>query len=396
MTSGAAAPGHGPSQDLRLTCRHHPAIEPVAAAWDHFVPRDLPHLRAGFLRAAERSGMIRRPDYLLLERDSHTVAAAVTFTLFVDAARTAPPHRQAWIAHVRRWQPDYGYRPLRVCGSPIGNGECGVYFAPDLPAAERRAVFRTIAEEVLRTGGLGPTYFFKEFPDEAVAEYASQLEGLGFFPVDPGPGTRMHIRWATFDEYVNAMRARYRKQLRKDLQVGAGLEFSLLDSFAELAPQATALYKNVVAHAATTLQVADEKFFAAVSEFEQAHLLVARLRDTGDLVGVQLLLFGDRCMHNVYIGFDYERNKQHRIYFNLFEESVRLAIARQCRVAYFGQTSYDFKGRMGAAPFALTAYMKHRLGRVHAGLLAAKDYIFPRTEVDAPSDIFNDEAGPVG
>jgi hypothetical protein len=366
-------------------------MDPAAAEWDRFVPRDLPHLRAGFLRAAERSGMILRPDYLLLDRDGQTVAAAVTFTLLVDAARTAPPPRQAQIAFVRRRLPDYGYRPLRVCGSPIGNGECGVHFAPELPAAERRAVFRILVEEVLRTGGLGPTYFFKEFPDEAVADYASELEPLGFFPVDPGPNTRMVIRWATFDEYVNAMRARYRQQLRKDLKAGAGLEFSLLDSFAELAPQATPLYRSVVAHAATTLQVADEKFFAAVSDFEQAHLLVARLRDGGDLVGVNLLLFGDTCMHNIYIGFDYERNKQYRIYFNLFEESVRLAIARGCKVAYFGQTSYDFKGRMGAAPLALTAYMRHRLGRVHAGLLAAKDYIFPKTQVDAPADVFNDE-----
>src|SRR5947209_11398795 len=101
MTTGAAPAGHGPSLESRLTCRHHPAIDPVAAEWDRFVPRDLPHLRAGFLRAAERSGMIRSPDYLLLARDGRTAAAAVTFTLLVDTARAAPPPRQAWVGWVR-------------------------------------------------------------------------------------------------------------------------------------------------------------------------------------------------------------------------------------------------------------------------------------------------------
>jgi hypothetical protein len=374
-----------------LACTHHPAIEPIAAEWDRFVPRDEPHLRAGFLRAAEHSGMIQRPEYLLLSHDGRPAAAAVTYTLLVDTARAAPPPRQAWVQHVRRWHPEYGFQQLRVCGSPIGNGEKGVHFSPDLPADARRAAFARIALEVQQRGGLGPTYFFKEFPDEDVAAYASELEGLGFFPVDPGPGTRLAIRWSSFADYMTAMRTKYRHQLKKDLKAGEGLEFELLDSFAGLAAQATPLYLNVVGHAAATLQVADEKFFAAVSDFDQAHLLVARTRDTKALVGVNLLLFGDRVMHNVYIGFDYEQNKKYRIYFSLFEQSLRLAIERGCRLGYFGQTSYDFKARLGANPFALTAYMKHRLGFVHAKLLAAKDYIFPKTEGAVPSDVFRAE-----
>jgi hypothetical protein len=315
--------------------------------------------------------MIRQPDYLLLSRDGRPVAAAVTFTLLVETPQ--------------------GPKPLRVCGSPIGNGESGVSFGPELPAAERRPTFARIAEEVLQAGGPEPTYFFKEFPDGAVAEYANELERLGFFAVDPGPGTRMELRWASFDEYMGAMRTKYRHQLKKDLKAGEGLEFALLDSFADLAPRATELYRNVVAHAAAILQVADDKFFAAVSDFEQAHLLVARPRGGGDVIGVNLLLFGDAVMHNVYVGFDYEQNKRYRIYFNLFEQSLRLALERRCRVAYFGQTSYDFKARLGANPFTLTAYMKHCVPEEHAALRAAKDHIFPKAEGAVPSDVFKAE-----
>jgi hypothetical protein len=370
MATGAA-PGQGLPDARPLSCTHHPAIDPVAGEWDRLVPRDLPHLRAGFLRAAERGGMIRQPDYLLLSRDDHPVAAAVTFTLLVDTPQ--------------------GPKPLRVCGSPIGNGECGVHFDPELPGAERRPVFARIAEEVLRAGGIEPTYFFKEFPDEGVAEYANELEKLDFFPVDPGPGTRLELRWASFEDYMGALRTKYRHQLKRDLKAGEGLEFELLDSFADLAPRATKLYLNVVGHASAILQVADERFFAAVSDFEQAHLLVARPRGSGEVVGVNLLLFGDAVMHNVYVGFDYEQNKRYRIYFNLFEQSLRLALGRRCRMAYFGQTSYDFKARLGANPFALTAYMKHCVPEEHAGLRANKDHIFPKAEGAVPSDVFRAE-----
>jgi predicted N-acyltransferase len=388
MATEAAPSGQGRSPGLPLTCEHHPAIDPVAAAWDRLVPRDLPHLRAGFLRAAERGGMIPKPDYLLLYQGGRPVAAAVTYELLVDAAQGASPRRRAWVNWVRKWYRGYSYRPLRVCGSPISNGEGGVHFDPALSAAARRQAFARIADEVLRVAGRGPTYYFKEFSDEAVAEYASELEKLGFFPVEPSPGTRLAIRWKAFDEYVNAMRTKYRHQLKKDLKAGEGLEFALLDAFAELAPQATRLYKNVVAHAEAALQVAGETFFAAVSDFEQARLLVARVRGTGELVGVVLLLFGDTAMHNIYIGFDYEQNKRYRTYFNLLEQSLRCAIDRGCRVAYFGQTAYDFKARLGAEPFPLTAYVKHRIGFVHKMLLANKDQIFPKTEGAVSSPVF--------
>jgi predicted N-acyltransferase len=386
------APGkQGCSPCPLLTCTHSSTIDLIAPDWDGFVPRDLPHLRAGFLRAAEQSRFIPKPDYLLLFQEARPVAAAVTYTLFVDTAQGASPRRQAWTRWVRKVYPGYAFQPLRVCGSPISNGECGIYFDSGLPSAARRAVLARIVEEVFRVGGKRPTYFFKDFPDEAVADYAGELEGLGFFAVDPGPGTRLPIRWETFEQYTSALRTKYRHQLKKDLAAGEGLEFTLLDSFADLAPQVTRLYKNVVAHAAATLQVADERFFAAVSSFEQALLLVARLRGTDELVGVNLLLLGDTVMHNVYIGFDYEQNKKHRIYFNLFEQSLSIAIKRKCRVGYFGQTSYDFKARLGANPFGLTAYMKHRLGFVHNMLRASKDQMFPKTEGAVPSDVFRAE-----
>jgi hypothetical protein len=79
------------------------------------------------------------------------------------------------------------------------------------------------------------------------------------------------------------------------------------------------------------------------------------------------------------------------IYFNLFEQSLRAAIDRMCRLAYFGQTSYDFKACLGANPFPLTAYMKHRIGYVHKMLQANKDRMFPKMEEAVPSDVFRAE-----
>jgi hypothetical protein len=78
--SGQIAPQHG-----ELTCVQHAAIDSVDAEWDRFVSRDVPHLRSGFLRAVERSGIIHEPAYLMVYLDGQPAAAALGYTLAIDA-----------------------------------------------------------------------------------------------------------------------------------------------------------------------------------------------------------------------------------------------------------------------------------------------------------------------
>jgi hypothetical protein len=108
------------------------------------------------------------------------------------------------------------------------------------------------------------------------------------------------------------------------------------------------------------------------------------------VLGINLLLFGDTCLHNEYIGFDYDANEKCRTYFSLFEHSVRLALERNCRVCYLGPASYEFKARLGAAPIPLAAYMKHRLWPIHHFLRSSRDRLFPKREFPS-RDVFRAE-----
>jgi hypothetical protein len=360
-----------------LTCQSHSAIADCAADWDGFVPRDFPHLRAGFLRAVEAGNMLQDMTYLLVRRGTDVVGAAVAYTLPLDTTASAPPAVRKVVERVRRILPRFLWKPMRICGSPISNAESGVHIDPRLPPDEQRAVFRLLAEQVLEAGGMDKTYFFKEFDQPAVETYASELDGMGFFSNDPWAGTRLDVAWPNFDGYLAALRKRYRKRVRMEADLAKGLDIQTLDSFADLAPQAAALYDQVFAKADFVLEKATEGFFAALSDFDQAQLTVARNRANGEVLGVNLLLFGDTCMHNLYIGFDYAQNEKFHTYFNLVIHSLRTAIDRGIKVCFLGQDSYEFKSRLGAKPFPLTAYMKHRLWPVHAMLKSNREVFFP-------------------
>src|SRR5438552_4021630 len=115
MAIHAAPPEQKPGHGLR--CVRHGAIDPVAAEWDRFVPRDLPHLRAGFLRAVERGGMVHDPAYLMVYHDDRLAAVAVTYTLFLDTSLAAPAWLRRCVSAVRKVMPRFWWKPMRICGS---------------------------------------------------------------------------------------------------------------------------------------------------------------------------------------------------------------------------------------------------------------------------------------
>ncbi|MGE0609666.1 MAG: GNAT family N-acetyltransferase [Pirellulales bacterium] len=368
------------STPVEIQISSHTGIEPIAAQWDAFVPRDVPHLRSGFVRAVERAGMLQDITYLIATRQGAVAGVAVAYTLPLDTVASAPPAVRKVVEKVRSVLPKFLWKPMRICGSPISNADSGVHIAADLPPADQRAVFRKLAEEIVHSGGMDKTYFFKEFDPPSVEAFANELEQEGFFANDPWSGTRLDIVWPTFDDYLAALRKKYRKRIRQEIDLAKSIDLQVLDSFAEVAPEVARLYDQVFARADFVLERANAEFFAAVSDFDQSRLTVARDRETGELLGANLLLFGDTVMHNLYIGFDYAKNEKFHTYFNLVIHSLKTAIERGIKVGFFGQDSYEFKARLGARPFPLAAYMKHRLWPVHAMLKANKDVFFPPNE----------------
>src|SRR5262249_45764729 len=216
------------------------------------------------------------------------------------------------------------------------------------------------------------------------------LGKLGYFATVPPIAMVLPTPWKSFDQYLAAMNKKARKRINDHLKEGAGLEFELRDSFRDLADTAHRLYENVFAQPGHVGERATPAFFAGLSDFDQAKLLVARKKGSPEVLGVNLLLFGDTIMQNLFIGFDYEENCHHAIYFNLVERSLRIAMERGVRVCFLGQDSYDFKARLGARPVPLVGYMKHRLWPMHWLLRCLKAEMFPK-EAPPVHSVFKDE-----
>ena len=366
----------------KFSCRRAERIAALVPAWDSLLPRDVAHLRSGMLAAAEASGIVEKPTYYLLETAAgHPAAAATAYDLPTDPVAGAPAAVRGLVARIRQRAPGFLSGSMRVCGSPISNSASGIYLAEDLSDDDRCTATDQLVEAVLADGGVDQSLYFRDFTRPQVEGHARRLAAHGFFEVAPPPGMRLQSPGSNMDEYLTALKKRYRQRVRKDLKTSDKfLDFELLDDFTDLAPKACALYENVLAKADYVLETLNVEFFAAISRFDQAKLLVAREKATGELAGINLLLFGDQVMQNLFIGFDYETTQQYGTYFSLVIHSLRLALEHGCTTIDLGQDSYEFKARLGARPTPLTSYMKHRMWPVHFLLRASRGQMFPEKE----------------
>ena len=94
---------------------------------------------------------------------------------------------------------------------------------------------------------------------------------------------------------------------------------------------------------------------------------------------MELLLCGDSVIQDLYTGIDYTYDADARLYFNLVYPVIGFAGEKGYRCLSLGQTSYDFKARIGATPYPTFLFVRHRNALIHKLLLPFKSALFPAT-----------------
>ena len=365
----------------------------TVAQWNGLVSRDEPQLRHDVLCASEKSGVIKNPRYVTIERHGELVAVAVTASLPIDLLTLAAPNLKNFAGKIRRG-PLKNFLLLQsvACGPVITNCRPNLYISPDLTGPARAEVCAALIEAIDALPGGGLRVFF-EHPLESADDLQNAFRDNGYVRALSLPGTRLEIRWPNFEAYTAGMRKFYRRTVRHDQKAGADLDFQIERDFGHLAPEVHRLYLNVLAKAQSGFEELTEAFFREMGSCEDSRLVTARLKSTGELVGVELLLLGETGMQDLYTGVNYDYNEACNIYFNLVYPGIALACESGCQRLITGQTSYKFKSRLGVEVFELFVFLKHRNPIINAILHRTHPLFCPETET-FHHHVFHDEKVP--
>jgi len=356
------------------------SIDP--AEWDAIVAPDDLQATHRFVSICQRSGVEQAAyRHVMVRCDGRLVAVATFSRMDVRLELLAHRRLRAAVQRIRRVRQRALIVPVAFCGLPVSFGQSCLRIAPgaDLPAV--LSMVRRELEAFGAETGAAICCFKEHGPAERPID--APLREAGYFRAPSLPSCRLALGWRSFHEYLDALRAGYRRQVRATLRTRElhGLRFRLVEDFEEDCPRLFALYEEVMKRAPIQLERLNLRFFAELNRGlgRQSVALVAERQS--EAVAAAVLLFGPRLATFLVAGIDYRHNQACHAYPSLVTEVVAEAIRRGATALEMGQTSYALKLRFGASATQRDIYLKCRNRLLHSILETASPALFPKVEV---------------
>lgn len=346
--------------------RAHPvdglqALEPEE--WDALVPPGRGPLRRAQLLAWERCELAELRSRPLVVRgpSGELLAASPGYLYDLDAVAVQESGIAKLLQAARLVRP----RLLTMRVLELG---CAV---PDTPPFLHAPHVDTVeAAERLLDGALreadeehADMVIVQDFPEDAPWRAAFLERGFSRIPMHPT--IVAELRWSSFDEYLAAMRANYRRRARTVLERSAHLTPELVEDFAPLADELSRLWRSVFDRATEyRREQLPPAYFAAAAADEAARVLLLRRAD-GSIASFAVLYDDAPVLHFFSCGFEEEAGRCEGAYFRLLYEIVRVGIEDGYERVNLGMTTAEPKYDAGGRPVPVASWMRHRSRLLH-------------------------------
>jgi hypothetical protein len=330
--------------------------------------------------------------FAIFRDESQRPVAAAGLGLFqVDALETSGPKARAVALRIRRAFPGYMRFGVMFCGLPLPSGASHVRWVEGTNLTELTESLDVLLRELARQNR-ARLVVIKEL-DSQQSDSLSGLKNLRYLQGEIPLTYDFRHKFKSLDEYLAALQSGYRKQITRSqkrfVKAGASIEVVTGAAIAaRFTDEVYALYLATRDKAEFRMETFPAEFFRETGRRFGDDASLTLLSLDNRVVGWTFGIYVGDEYHNLYIGIDYARNTQADVYFNLYYHDLDRVFRRGCTCMHMGQTSDEFKVRLGAAPRNLTFYVRAVNGVVHAGLRRAAPWVFPPVVRVPPRDIY--------
>lgn len=175
-------------------------------------------------------------------------------------------------------------------------------------------------------------------------------------------------------DYWDGLKHKVRTDLKRKLKASRNLDLLEVEGLPETyRHRVHELYQQTCARSDIQFESLNIGYFA-----ETASISKYILYFEGDtLIGFQQLMCSRDVMYCKYIGMDYAKNLEYKLYFALMLQSINICIRDGIRQIDFGVTSYAFKKYVGSEMHETFNYFRHRRGLVNLMLKSASFLLEP-------------------
>lgn len=277
-----------------------------------------------------------------------------------------------------RRQPDHsGLKSLRnnlisrisvrtLClGNTLVTGEYGSHFTEDIPVSQQTKLIIKVIDWLLTLAPFENTHIvlLKDF-------YADIFQGIQDEPccrlyhaVETQPNMVLTVQpqWASFQDYLDALKSKYRVRARKAIETGKIIRKYELDAH-DIAQKEDTLYRlylHVVQDAGFSLFKLPDNYFSVLKQNlgDDFRLWMYCIGEE-PVAFYSLIRSGDE-LNAHFLGFDQQKNLTYKLYFNILMDLVSHAIDHQYSRLVLSRTAMEIKSSVGAVGVPMWTYIRH-------------------------------------
>ncbi len=256
---------------------------------------------------------------------------------------------------------------LLTCGNIFVSGEHGIFIKQ---GQDKKKVIKELAKAILHFVNSDATFkkeisafMLKDFIKKSLF-ITDELHDYSYssFNVEPNMVLHLNENWNTFDDYLAAMKTRFRVKAKKALKVSADLQVKevTLENIDELLPKMTSLYKTVSSKAGFNLGNFNLNTYKSLKENVGEDYVLKAYFIEDKLVGFLSGMINQQTLDAHYVGIDYSKNREYAIYQRMLYDYIQIALDNNILKINFGRTASDIKSSVGAVPEDLTIYLRHK------------------------------------
>ncbi|PQJ21722.1 GNAT family N-acetyltransferase [Tenacibaculum sp. SG-28] len=326
-----------------------------------------------YLKAIEKHNTKIHFAYLVLFDSLHKPIGLCSIQVFDFQTK----HLTNSIHSVRSWLEYIGQKwnvlnskkavTIATCGNSFVSGEHGIYLHPEY---DKKTLLKQVADGLvhysLEKKKLHKTidaFVVKDFVKESIKASNSLLNmGYTSFQAEPNMVLQLPDSWQNFDQYLDAMKTKFRVKAKRALQKSSALsviDFSM-EKIEQFLPEMTTMYQNISKNATFNLVNFNLETYVSLKENLGDRYFLNGYFLEGKLVGFASGLVNGKTLDAHFVGINYSLNKEYSIYQRMLYDYVSIGISKKVKSINFGRTASEIKSSVGAIPEKMTIYLRHR------------------------------------
>lgn len=321
-------------------------------------------------------------------QDQKPVCAAAFSAYTLDISVLAEGLSAKILKQVAKVAPSLMKLKAIFLGMPFSAGQNHISFAPE---ADRAAVLSQIDQLLVQKAKevKAESIIAKEFSSDELS-LMEPLLNCGYRVADSLPMNHMETVHADFDEYLASLRSITRNKIRKSLKkIGRSnlrYEFHRGAAAAErFDDHVYQLYRNVLERAKIQLERLPKSFFLEMMQNLPENMELIFLYEGDRVLAFGACLFSESLFVPIYLGVDYEKNREYDLYFNMLFETADRSLKQGVQDIILGQSADEVKhNKLRSYQKPLYIYAKGVSITSRIAMACCFPLLFPKRTLDYP------------